>query len=174
MKSLILAAILRLVPTPTDPTEQVDEYTARLDTIAQAIDDVSAGSPSLAAALVVTAHYESHFDRRIHTGSGHPTLHEDHHRARALYQLHRPPSMDVDTWHALAGDDLAATTRETRLAAQLLGHMHVTCAPGPMTAARFAVVATSFGVGHCTGAASWSFVRAREWTRVVAWLGGGR
>jgi len=170
--ALIFAALVAMVPWPTDPAEALPDYWARAAVISVATADVSHGDAGLAALLLVTMRGESHFDRRIHAGERHPVWTSDQGRAIGLLQLHRPPRMPLEEWRALAGVDEGATRRSLERAASLLGFFRHRCAPGLITTAKVAVVVASYGAGHCTSAPPWALARAREWSNVVRELRG--
>lgn len=98
----ILGAMLRLVPLE----KQHDEYAAeRYTTIAEAIENVSAGDERMAKMLVTVALHESSFREDVHAGRARG----DGGRAYCLGQVH--PTEHGVVGKDLIGTDLAATER---------------------------------------------------------------
>jgi len=159
-----LAALLRLDPKPADPAEPQEAYVERTAVVALAAVEASPDLPTIAT-LVELAHRESHLDRRIHSGEGHPSDHEDHGRARCLLQVHRNDWLPGDAWDVLAGTDLDATRRCFAFGVRLLRAR--TCGVGLQTPAGAALTFAAYGVGHCVSAPSWALERARERERIL-------
>lgn len=106
MTNLVLAALLLLQPAPApDWGETQAVYETRLTLIASAI---VAATPEKSHQLAVATvfWYESRFSPRVHSGA----RTGDRGRARCLGQ-HWQGRRSVLEWQALAGTDLAATTR---------------------------------------------------------------
>jgi len=159
----ILAALLSLPPSSTP--ESVQDRSARLGTVAEAIDSV-ARSPEEAAALIVIGYEESRLDPLVHAGLPHPIWTQDRGRARSLWQLHR--SGLVRDWDTIAGTDLDATTRAARDALRVLRSAAYLCNRSSLLTvsdAERAIAAYGNGSGNCRPTVA-SRHRAQMWERI--------
>jgi hypothetical protein len=121
MTSIILAAILTLMPAPSPKWgETVPEFRARMQLIAQSVAEASkvAKAPQrqqMAMAIVVTFWGESRFSPLVQSGE---------HRGDGGHAIclggHHQESLSEAEWLGLAGLDLESTTRCATLTAQRL------------------------------------------------------
>jgi hypothetical protein len=105
VKASILAILLAFPVSKYDAQESIEDRTARLDVVAQAIEDVARGDRLKAAFLVTQARHESAFRRDVQMCQC-PPLHCDRGLAHSIWQLHRVPSLPVEVWHGYCGLDL--------------------------------------------------------------------
>ena len=172
LHAALLAVVLgwpRPVTPPNHRPETPEEYEARAEAVASSIA-LEARSVEEAAAVLVLVKGKSRMDALIHTGLVHPTVNQDHGRARCLTQLHR--SRLVPDWDELTGTDLAATRRCIAATLRVLRSAARMCAKGGMVGVGdmervFSAYATGRG---CTPirlgidrALQWQRVRARLW-----------
>ncbi len=110
LSSLILAAILHLMPAPSPAWDETpSQYQARAQLIAEAIASASDGKRQRAMAIVVVFWGESRFSPLIHAG----VRRGDHGKSLCLGQ-HKQLTRTEEQWEALAGVTLEATTRCAR------------------------------------------------------------
>lgn len=121
MKALILAYFLAQPWHVTDGAETLEYRTQRLGQVAQAITEVANNNKILAALLAVTAAQESGLRRDVQFGAC-PEHLCDRGRAVGLAQLHRPPSVSIETWRSWAGPEYENQLAAFTQAANLLRH----------------------------------------------------
>jgi hypothetical protein len=183
MKTAIVAAwlateLLRL-PGSRAPGETREEYVARVGQIATAL--VEEARPyangrgwtltELSASAAVIWHGETMFDKRVHSGEGHPIWHQDHGRARCGMQLHMSGIVPQEVWEKLVG----LGKDETYLCAQY--GLRVVTAQAKQCGvyygqradrSRVAKMLASYGSGGKCVPTDSSWKRADRWVKIMA------
>lgn len=146
----VLTAILSLMPRPSPKwAETPEHYKERVELIAQAI---AAGVPEkgiehnrlqLAMGVVVTFWGETRFNPLYHES----TKLSDHNKAICLGQHHRLWRTE-ESWRALAGLSLEATTRCAEATASGLIHAYYYCAGHQGKPVKFVHAFTLYGTGE--------------------------
>jgi hypothetical protein len=174
-----LTAELLKLPGSRAPGETREEYAARVGEVVTALveearpfaDGQGWTLTEHAATAGVIWYEETKFDKRIHSGEGHPVWHQDHGLAKCGMQLHKSGLVPQEVWEKLVGLGKDQTHLCAHYGLKVVAAQAKQCGVYYRQRADRARVAKTFASygsgGKCVPTDS-SWLRADRWVKIMA------